>query len=358
MKPLLRAHIFAAPPPPLGGVASIVNMLKHSLASFDGLGFSSPQPKEGGLSIVIRPMANLLLLCQAVFQVQYGGRILFFSSSGLSFFEKLVWALLVCLCGRQPVIVMVDGHFPAFWVRLPAYLKCVAIVLLHQSNATLGVQSQKWSCYFHSILSPADCQVVAATVDSEFFVASPWKDLNRSPTILYIGWITHSKGVADLMHGFAQIAHAYPGSKLRLIGPLFDQLQAWQNLALSLGILDQTDFVGPVAVRQHLIAEFQNATLFVLPSHAEGLPVVLLEAMAVGLPCIATDVGSVPDLLDNEQSGVLVPPQQPSRLAGAMDNLLRNPDKRRSIARSALVRARYCFGEDQFISSYQKLLRL
>lgn len=358
MKPLLRAHIFAAPPPPLGGVASIVSMLKHSLASCDVLGFSSPLPKESGLLMVIRPMANLLLLCQTVLQVQYGGRILFFSSSGFSFFEKLVWTLLVRLCGRHPVIVMVDGHFPSFWARLPTYLKRVATVLLHQANPTLGVQSQKWSCYFQSIFSSADCHVVGATVASEFLVASPWQDLNPSPIILYIGWITQSKGVVDLMHGFAQIAHAYPGSKLRLIGPLFDQLESWQNLASSLGILKQTDFVGPVAVRQQLIAELQDATVFVLPSHAEGLPVALLEAMAIGVPCIATDVGSASDLLDEPHAGLLVPPHQPSRLAGAMDILLRDPAQRRSLSRNALIRARSHYGEAQFASSYQALLRI
>ena len=358
MKPLLRAHIFASPPPPLGGVASIVSMLRDSLASFAELGFSSPQPKGSGPLVFVRPISNLVLLFIAVLKVQYRGRILFFSSSGFSFFEKLAWSLLVRFCGRHPVMVMVDGHFPAFWDRLPRHLKRVAIFLLDRSHPTLGVQSQKWRCYFQSIFSFAECQVVGATVSSEFLVASPWRDLNPTSTILYIGWITQSKGVVDLMQAFAQIAPAYPGLKLRLIGPLFDQLQFWRDQACSLGILDQTIFVGSVAVRQHLIKEFQDATLFVLPSHAEGLPVVLLEAMAIGLPCIATDVGSVSDLLGDVPAGLLVPPHQPSRLAGAMDNLLRNPAQRRSLSCNALVRARSHYGEAQFASSYQKLLRI
>lgn len=358
MKPLLRAHIFASPPPPLGGVASIVSMLKHSLASFAELGFSSPQPKGSGPLVFIRPISNLVLLFRAVFQVQYRGRILFFSSSGFSFFEKLAWSLFVRFCGRHPVMVMVDGHFPAFWDRLPRHLKRVVIFLLEVSHPTLGVQSLRWRCYFQSIFPSAEYHVVGATVNSMFLVASPWRDLNPSPTILYTGWITQSKGVADLMQAFAQIAPAYPGSKLRLIGPLFDKFQFWRDQACSLGILSQTDFVGPVSARQQLITEFQNATLFVLPSHAEGLPVVLLEAMALGLPCIATDVGSAPDLLGDAHAGLLVPPHQPSRLAGAMDNLLSNPAQRRSLSSNALIRARSHYGEAQFASSYQKLLRI
>ena len=354
----VRAHIFAAPPPPLGGVASIVNMLMHSLSSIDGLGFSSPVPKESRFSQTIRPIVNILLLCQAVFQTQYGGRILFFSSSGSSFLEKLLWALFVRLCGRHPVIVLVDGHFPVFWARLPEWLRRLAKLLLRLAHATLGVQSQKWRSYFQSIFNSSDCHVIGATVSSEFFAASAWQDLNPYPTILYIGWIIPSKGVSDLMRAFAQIAPAYPGAKLRLIGPLFDQLQYWKNLALSLGILDKIELLGPVTVRQQLISEMQNATLFVLPSHAEGLPVVLLEAMAVGLPCIATDVGSVPDVLANAKAGLLVPPHQPSQLARAMDNLLSDPSSRQSLSRKALIHARTNYGEAQFASSFLNLLRI
>jgi glycosyltransferase involved in cell wall biosynthesis len=160
------------------------------------------------------------------------------------------------------------------------------------------------------------------------------------------------------MQAFAEIASSYPDLRLRLIGPLFDQLQFWRHQSCSLGILDRTDFVGPVTVRQDLITELQNATLFVLPSHAEGLPVALLEAMAIGLPCIATDVGSAPDLLGDRHAGVLVPPHQPSRLALAMDNLLRNPAQRLSFSTNALIRVRSHYGEAQFASSYQNLLRI
>jgi glycosyltransferase involved in cell wall biosynthesis len=358
MKPLLRAYIFASPPPPLGGVASIVSMLKHSLASLPELGFSSPQPKGSGPLIFIRPIANLVLLFRVVFQVQYSGRILFFSSSGFSVLEKIAWSFFVRFCGRHPVMVMVDGHFPAFWHRLPRPLKLLVIFLFDRSHPTLGVQSQSWRCFFQSIFPSADCHVVGASVSSEFLVASPWRDLNPSLTILYIGWITQSKGVADLMQAFAEIASSYPDLRLRLIGPLFDQLQFWRHQCYSLGILDRTDFVGPVTVRQELIAELQNATLFVLPSHAEGLPVALLEAMSLGLPCIATDVGSAPDLFGEQHAGVLVPPHQPSRLALAMDNLLRNPAQRLSLSTNALIRVRSHYGETQFASSYQKLLRI
>ena len=356
--PLFRAQIFAAPPPPIGGVASIVNMLQSSLASIDGLGFSSPLPKTSSHSLAVRPLANLLLLCLTTFQVQRSGRILFFSSSGLSFFEKLLWSSIVRLLGRDPVIVMVDGHFPAFWSRLPVLFRHAATLLLHQSKATLGVQSQKWSSYFESIFTYVDCQVVGATVSSEYFAASPWQDSSRKPTILYVGWMTYSKGLEDLMQAFVSILGVYPDARLRLVGPHFENLNTWQSLASSLGIFEQTDFVGPISDRSRLIAEFQNATLFAFPSHAEGLPVVLLEAMSLGLPCIAADVGSVSDLFDNSNAGLLVPPCQPLRLASAIRKLLGSPEYRVSLSRKAFARVHSYYDEAQFIGSYLNILDL
>ena len=62
----LRACIFASPPPPIGGVSSIVGMLMHSFASFDSLGFYSPLPKQSGYQNILRPIRNSFLLLRAV----------------------------------------------------------------------------------------------------------------------------------------------------------------------------------------------------------------------------------------------------------------------------------------------------
>lgn len=360
MTQLMRAVIFASSPPPLGGVSSIVGMLKDSLAAVPCVGFSSPLPKKSGISVLIRPWVNLFLLSHACFRIQPGCRVLFFSSSGFSFYEKLLWSLLVKLCGRRPVVVLVDGNFPSFWSSLSSHIKLFARFLLYRSNVILGVQSRSWDCYYRSIFPCAECHVVDATVASDFFQAHPWSDSTQSstPTILYVGWIIRSKGVEDLMRAFSHLSNDYPELRLRLIGPCFDNFQFWQNLSITLGIYDRVDFVGPVSDRQRLISEYRRATLFVLPSHAEGLPVVLLEAMALGVPCVSTDVGSVSDLLADSHAGILVPPHQILRLAKAIDYLLRDSLRRSSISRNAFLRARLNYGESQFISSYKKLLRI
>ena len=77
------------------------------------------------------------------------------------------------------------------------------------------------------------------------------------------------------------------------------------------------------------------ADIFVLPSHHEGLPVVLMEATAVGVPIVASAVGEIPRLLTDGKSGLLVAPGQPAELTGAITRLVDHPDLRRQLAEGA-----------------------
>ncbi|MCH7688986.1 MAG: glycosyltransferase family 4 protein, partial [Planctomycetes bacterium] len=78
-----------------------------------------------------------------------------------------------------------------------------------------------------------------------------------------------------------------------------------------------------------------SCDLFVLPSRWEGMPNVVLEAMAAGLPIVATDVEGTAELLAANQSGLLVPPQSPTALAEAVEGLLRHPQQARSMKHRA-----------------------
>jgi colanic acid/amylovoran biosynthesis glycosyltransferase len=104
-------------------------------------------------------------------------------------------------------------------------------------------------------------------------------------------------------------------------GPLREELEA---LVRKFNLKDKVFFLG-YQVQAGVIQELKESHLFLLPSVAEALPVVLMEAQAAGLPVVATNVGSVAQLLIDGQSGYLVPSQDPDAMAAKLESLIRNP---------------------------------
>ena len=94
---------------------------------------------------------------------------------------------------------------------------------------------------------------------------------------------------------------------------------------------------------------------FALSTHGEGLPLVVLEAMAHSKPVVATDVGGISEIVAHEQTGMLVRPQAPAQFADALTSLIRNPEKSRQLARAACEHVRHHFSEQHFHDQVREL---
>lgn len=101
-----------------------------------------------------------------------------------------------------------------------------------------------------------------------------------------------------------------------------------------LGLKKNIYFAGFVD-RSKLLEYYQNATIYVLPSYYEGLPTTLLEAMSCGIPSIATDVEGSSELISDGETGLLVPPRNPKRLAEAILRLLEAEELRQKLGDNA-----------------------
>jgi glycosyltransferase involved in cell wall biosynthesis len=116
-------------------------------------------------------------------------------------------------------------------------------------------------------------------------------------------------------------------------GPLEAELAAAADVG---GLAGHLRFLGTRTDTPRLMA---GADLFVLPSHQEGLPVALMEAMSAGLPVVATTVGGVPDVITDGVDGLLVPPGRADLLAQAVERVVRNPALRARLAAASLERS-------------------
>jgi glycosyltransferase involved in cell wall biosynthesis len=161
---------------------------------------------------------------------------------------------------------------------------------------------------------------------------APYLEIERKTTteglhILYLGHLREDKGLFDLLTALAQIRQTLPRVELRCVGEA-KQAGEVARLKTELEILHLQENVSihPPVFGAEKCALFAWADIFVLPSHHEGLPVSIIEAMACGLPVVASAVGGIPDLVDDGQTGLLVEAHQPLELADALVRLLTNPE--------------------------------
>ena len=354
------ALIFAPLPPPVGGIASIVAILHQSLGGRNDICFASPIAKGAGFyAVIIGPLNNIYRLVRSIRQVKKGGRVLFFSSARGSFFEKLIWTIVVILSGRKPIIVMVDGGFPVFWSKCSPILKKLSSLILSNQQFVLAAQSEGWQNYYQSILPSSCIKMVGATVAKEFFDHT--RQINfplRNVTILYVGWIIPEKGVIDLLDAMVILRKEHPEARLRLVGPLFGKDDYWNRAVTDRGISTQVEYLGSFSDRHSLIHEFDSASIFVFPSHFEGFPVALLEAITMGLACVGTSVGGVPDILDHGRAGIVVAPKAPIELANALKALFDDNGLAENLSKQASMRARSVYSLYECVESYKNLLGL
>ena len=164
--------------------------------------------------------------------------------------------------------------------------------------------------------------------------------------------LTPEKGHPDLLAALATAAPGIPNCRLLLIGegperPHIEQLLEQLNLA------GKVDLLGARKDVHSLYPAFDG---FALASHDEGLPMVVLEAMASGVPVVATAVGALPRVL-GEEHGLLVPPRAPADLAGALIALYRDPARAQAMREKGRARVEQTFSSRRMAREYEELYR-
>jgi glycosyltransferase involved in cell wall biosynthesis len=144
--------------------------------------------------------------------------------------------------------------------------------------------------------------------------------------LLFVGRLAAVKGVPLLLEAVARLQPRFPDMRLTLIGD-GPERHTLENTARSLGVTDTVSFVGYRS--QAEVAEALSTTdLFVLPSFAEGVPVVLMESLAAQVPVVTTRIAGVPELVRHGENGLLVPPGNLDALTAAIADLLGDPASR------------------------------
>ena len=170
-------------------------------------------------------------------------------------------------------------------------------------------------------------RVVHCGVDVSLFDLAERRDGERALEILTVGRVVPVKGQSLLVESVAALRERGVEATLTIVGD-GPELPALRALAAGLGVADRVRFEGAVG-QDEIRGYYERADVFALPSFAEGLPVVLIEAMATGLPVVASRITGVPELVEEGVSGLLVVPGDGADLTRALERLLREPAARR-----------------------------
>jgi glycosyltransferase involved in cell wall biosynthesis len=178
-------------------------------------------------------------------------------------------------------------------------------------------QSTRRDLIDHLACAPAKIDVTLEGVRPEFQPAPP--RAGEPPFLLYVGRRDPYKNLPLLIEAFADVAAAVPAARLRIIGPPDARYPEAPARAAALGLTDRIDWVGYAAPEQ-LIANYQQAAAFVLPSQYEGFGLTVLEAMACGAPVVCSNVSSLPEVVGD--AALLVAPGDRAGLARALTSVL------------------------------------
>ena len=163
-----------------------------------------------------------------------------------------------------------------------------------------------------------------------------------APMLLLVGRLAPVKGQRELVEALARLTAA--DAHVVLVGKDIEQGGAYerdlQARAAKLGVRDRVVFAG---YRDDVPGLMAGADVLVLPSHAEGLPLVVLEAMAAARPVVASAVGGTPELVVDGETGILVPPGDVGALATALDALLADPPRARRLGEAGRRRVERAF---------------
>jgi len=175
--------------------------------------------------------------------------------------------------------------------------------------------------------------VVPLGIDPEIFTPGSHNPLPDTFEILCVGRLTPAKGQHLLIEAVETLLRQGRNVRLRLVGGGPDEASLRQHAARIVAP-ERIVFEGPV--NQDRIREFYAAaTIFCLPSFAEGVPVVLMEAMAMEIPCVTTRIAGIPELIRDGVDGLLVPASDLNQLIAALALLIDDAGLRREMGKNA-----------------------
>lgn len=377
--------LFLGPlPPNVGGIATFIWSLLHSELSekYDLLTFDTGRPTFGiprtvSDYLLIGRIGSFILIKSAISTAVHLVSFPFVllrrhpdivhinTASYWSFWENALYLIISRAMGKKAILHIHGGKFESFYANSNAISRFMirCIIILPQRTFIL---SPTWKKIFLKFSPEEKIFVLPNFVDASAF-EHPKADYtptnnknknNQTINVLFIGGAgAKEKGLYDTVEAARLVIKKSKNVLFVFAG--CSNVKDLQSICERKGILEYTRIMGFVNGKEKRKLFFES-DIFVLPSYAEGFPIAILEAMATGLPVIASSVGAIPDVIQNGKNGFLIRAGDPEALAEKILLLSNDSVLRKEISKSNISKVKECYDEPIIIQKisieYDKLI--
>jgi len=313
-----------------GGIDRMMDAIRHEFREHPRVNVALQFVVSRGANIYVSPIVLAWALLKIVYlQAWHGIDVLHINlAANASAYRKFVVAAVASALRIPYVVHLHSGEFGRFWASCNGLTRR-RIELLFTNAESVIVLGQVWSDVVVANLPELADRIVIMPNSTK----TRRRNLhaNGPVKILFLGRLSPAKGIQELVDSFEIIRHRNDW-QATLAGD--GAVAATRTLVERLGLAKRVDVPGWLD-DDAVTAELRAADILVLPSWLENLPMCVVEAFAHGLAVVCTPVGALPEIVEHEETGLLVPVNNAPALASALERLLADPALRASLGRRA-----------------------
>jgi len=360
VKTTRRRLLFVSPlPPPTGGISNwMVAVRESALAERWEIRVVNSSPSAADVTghsrLRLGRVADALRILRQVVVA-----LVRFRPAAVHVNTSYFWAFLrdgfvirlARLAGARTLLHLRGGDFPEWAEGASAGWRSFILATLRKTDRVIALtaHTQHW---LEAEVGADRVRYLPNFVRLDAQGAPPDRSARSGPVqVLFVGWMLEAKGVRELLAA----ARGLPDARFTFVGPEEPSFTA--TIADEVRALGDRVRVLPAQPREEIFRLYREADVFVLPTWREGFPNVVIEAMAAGLPVIATPVGAIPEAIEDGKSGVLVPVRDAAALEAALRRLIDDPLLRLSLGAAARARVEQVFAFDAVVAQLDTIYR-
>jgi len=352
MKP--RILVISPLPPPYGGMANQTELyLSSVLVDLYNITILNVSPglkreKDPGRPSLITAFYSICVVIKLLYVlVKTSPELVYMITVTQWGFVRDICIIMICKIFRKHLVCHLHSKYtgPLFLRKRGLRFIFHWVMLLPDKVVVL---SENLKRQFSGLIRHDKLEVINNIVNTSLYdklveeeKAEGFQKTVKPITILFVGRLSKKKGIWDLLEAIALIAADGRNVIFELAGVAEYKEEEIKVFGYCDNpfMKDHVSLLGTISGKLK-VSTFRNADIFVFPSHIENMPIVILEAMAAGLPIVSTNVGEIPDIIDSEINGFLVEPGDTKKLAEKLVTLIESPDLRDRIGRNNHTKAR------------------